>query len=688
MQPLTLHIDVLSPAEEDADALNRTLREAGMAARCRWHASADALLQALDTEGHLIVVRDGTPSNQPEALINSVRQRGCEQSVVILSDDASEEHIVACQKLGAADLITLTHNTRITATVKREIRLIQMQRQIDASKNNAANVQKQFTTLLDNVPDAIAHVQEGIIVEVNKAWLERFGYADEDDCTAMPFMDAIAPHSQGAVKGALVAISKDKWSGEALQIDANRHDGQTLALTLSMQGAVYDDEPAVRIAIKPEEKEDKRTSSLMRDAMNKDQSTFLYHRRHFSKLVQKRISKPLESGQRMMAWIRIDSFKDIRQQLGVILSEEVISDFAEVLRQKIEKTDLAGRFEGTAFTVLLERGNEHDAEVWARNFSEFVAQRVFEAGNRTVSLTCTIGIALHTKMVKDASSLIELSEHVYREAKGEAKGDGNTGQIALEQPNDEDTRIRRHDAMWSKRLTEALRDNRFRLLQQPVAALDGESTAIADLLIRFVDEQGDVVAPSEFLPAARRSNMMQALDRWVINASLALCKERKPTLVFIRLSEQSIVDKSFYAWLKSMISKNAENPATLCFQIPEETALKYLKSVAQTANFVKQLGCKFALEHCGTAPQSSKLLQSLALDFVKIDGSLITSLSSDPDSHQTTSELVAVAKSRGIETIAEKVQDANTMAALWQLGISYMQGHYVQEPEVVLQETA
>lgn len=684
MQPLTLHIDVLSPAEEDADALNRTLREAGFAARCHWHASTDALLQTLSANGHLIVVRDGTETNQPEALISTIRQRGLEQSVVILSDDAGEAQIAACQAIGAADLISLTHGARITATLSREIRLVQMQRQINTSKDNAANVQKQFTNLLDNVPDAIAHVQEGIVVEVNKAWLERFGFADEADCMAMPFMDSIAPHSQGAVKGALVAISKNKWSGEALQIDANRHDGKSLPLKLSMQDAVFDDEPAVRVVIKPEEKEDKRTSSLMRDAMNKDQSTFLYHRRHFLKLVQKRIAEPLESGQRMMAWIRIDNFKDIRKDLGVILSEEIISDFAEVLRQKIEKRDIAGRFEGTAFTVLMERGNEHDGEVWARKFAEFVAQRIFEAGNRTVSMTCTIGIALHTQMIKGAASLIELSEHIYREA----KGDGNTGQIALEQPNNEDTRIRRHDAMWSKRLTEALRDNRFRLLQQPVAALDGEATAIADLLIRFVDEQGEVVAPSEFLPAARRSNMMQALDRWVINASLALCKERKPTLVFIRLSEQSIVDKSFYAWLKSMISKNADNPATLCFQIPEETAMKYLKSVAQTANFVKQLGCKFALEHCGTAEQSAKLLQSLALDFVKIDGSLITSLSSDPDAHQKTSELVAVAKARGIETIAEKVQDANTMAALWQLGISYMQGHYVQEPEVVLQETA
>ncbi|MEL6868609.1 MAG: EAL domain-containing protein [Pseudomonadota bacterium] len=684
MQPKAIHIDVLSAAEDDAEALNRILREAGMAARCHWHANADALLQSVAKQGHLVVLRVEPDAEQIKALVDAVRNRDCEQSVVLLGKAATEADIATAQSAGAADAITLTHPQRVAITLQREIRQIEMIRQINQNKDSAANVQRQFTSLLDNVPDAIAHVQEGIVVEVNKAWLDLFGYGNESDCTALPFMDMIAPHSQGTVKGALVAIGKDKWTGESLDIDAIKKDGKALTLNVGLQGAVFDDEPAVRVAIKPEDKEDKRTASLMRDAMNKDQSTFLYHRRHFMKLVQKRINTPLQSGQRMMAWIRIDKFKDIRTELGVILSEEIISDFAEVLRQRLEKTDIAGRFEGTAFTVLLERGTEHDAEVWGKKLCEHVEQRVFEASNRTVSLTCTIGIASHSKIVRDAAGLIELAEHTYREA----KGSGNTSQIALERPNDEDTKIRRHDAMWSKRLTEALRDNRFRLLQQPVAALDGTTTSIADLLIRFVDEQGDAVAPSEFLPAARRTNMMQALDRWVINASLILCRERQPDLVFIRLSEQSIVDKSFHAWLKSMIAKNADTPASLCFQIPEETALKYLKAVVQTATFVKQLGCKFALEHSGVAPQSAKLLQSMPLDFVKIDGSLITTLSTDEDAHSTTRELVTIAKAKGIETIAEKVQDANTMAALWQLGISYMQGHYVQEPEVVLQESA
>ena len=190
------------------------------------------------------------------------------------------------------------------------------------------------------------------------------------------------------------------------------------------------------------------------------------------------------------------------------------------------------------------------------------------------------------------------------------------------------------------------------------------------------------------MPAARRNNMMQALDRWVIGASIAMCREQRPDLLFVRISEQSVTDRSFAPWLKTIVAKSGVNSKSLCFQVPEETALRYLKAVMQTAAAVRAMGCLFALEHVGNSEQSIKLVNGVPLDFAKIDGALITNLSSDSDAHARASALVEAARSRGVRTVAEKVQDANTMAALWQLGISFMQGHYVHEPEVILQDTA
>ena len=682
-QPRNASVIVISNAEDDAEVLNQTLRRSGFAARCRWVADGDEFAKAVTPDTDLVVSRTGDGLPDTAQVVAMARKRECRASVVVIAGKLDEGAIAAAIEAGAADLVTLDNRTRLGATLARELELQMLCSQVASSRSNAATIQQQFTKLMDNVPDAIAHVQEGIIVETNKAWLELFGYDGDDDCVALPLMDAVAPRSQSSIKGALKAISRGKWGDEPLEVEAVKANGETTTLTFLLTAAQFDGEPAVRIEIRPEEKEDKRVTSLMRDAMTKDQSTYLYHRKHFLKLVAARVAENLDAGVRLLAWIRIDNFKDVRNELGVIQSEDVIAEFAELLRRCVLKTDIAGRFEGTAFTILMERATEQEARIWAEKFIALVADQHFEVGDRTVTLTCSVGIAAYGELIDSVNGLVEAAEKTYTLARQSGRSC-----VRISETSDEDTRMRHHDALWARRLTAALKENRFRLLKQPIAALDGESAAVFDILMRLVDEQGETVAPGEFMPAARRNNMMQALDRWVIGAAIALAREQHPDLLFVRISEQSITDRSFAPWLKTIVAKSGIKRKSLCFQVTEDLALKYLKAVMQAAASIRAMGCQFALEHVGNAEQSVKLIHGVPLDFAKIDGALITSLSSDADAHATTARLVEAAKARGVRTVAEKVQDANTMAALWQLGISFMQGHYVQEPEVVLQETA
>ena len=682
-QPRNASVIVVTETEDDVEALNQTLRRAGFAARCQWVRDGDSFAKQVSADTDLVVMRIGDGLPDVGQTVAMARKRECRAAIVAVCESFDEAAVSAAIDSGAADLVTLEHTVRLSATLKRELDLQMLYSQVASSRSNVATIQQQFTTLMDNVPDAIAHVQEGIIVETNKAWLELFGYEDDNDCVALPLMDAIAPRSQSAIKGALKAISRGKWKDEPLDVNAVKAGGQNIDLTLLLTAAQFDGEPAVRVAVKPEEKEDKRVSSLMRDAMTKDQSTFLYHRKHFLKLVGQRVAENLDAGVRMLAWIRIDNFKDVRRELGVIDSEDVIAEFAELLRRCVVKGDIPGRFEGTAFTILMERATDSEARVWAEKFAALVADQHFEVGDRTITLTCSVGIAAYGELIDSVPALVEAAEKTYTAARKDGRGS-----VRIAETSDEDTRIRNHDALWAKRLTSALKENRFRLLKQPIAALDGEAAGVFDILMRLVDEQGETIAPSEFLPAARRNNMMQALDRWVIGASIAMSREQRPDLLFVRISEQSVTDRSFAPWLKTIVAKSDVSAKSLCFQVTEEVALNYLKAVMQTAAAVRAMGCQFALEHVGNSPQSVKLVNGIPLDFAKIDGALITNLSTDSDAHTTTGQIVEAARSRGVRTVAEKVQDANTMAALWQLGISFMQGHYVQEPEVVLQDTA
>jgi EAL domain-containing protein (putative c-di-GMP-specific phosphodiesterase class I) len=207
-----------------------------------------------------------------------------------------------------------------------------------------------------------------------------------------------------------------------------------------------------------------------------------------------------------------------------------------------------------------------------------------------------------------------------------------------------------------------------------------------DLLVRMIDEQGNALLPSDFLPAAGRNNLMKTIDRWIVSAAMDFCVENKATRVFVRLSRQSLQDSSLIAWMKKECGKRKVEPSKICIQIPEQEAAKYIKITKQVVEQFRSIGVGFALQHYGVDKNRFQILDILRPDYVKIDGELMHTLTTDTAMQESIRLVAEAAENRSIETIAERVENANAMAVLFQLGVNYMQGHYVHEPEVVLQE--
>jgi EAL domain-containing protein (putative c-di-GMP-specific phosphodiesterase class I) len=208
-----------------------------------------------------------------------------------------------------------------------------------------------------------------------------------------------------------------------------------------------------------------------------------------------------------------------------------------------------------------------------------------------------------------------------------------------------------------------------------------------DLLVRMIDEQGNSVLPSEFLPAAERNNMMKNIDRWMLTAAMHFCGNNEADRVFVRLSKQSITDPSTAAWLEQKLDEDGFDCSRLVIQIPERDAAKHIKQTRTLVRHARKLGIGFAIEHYGIDQARFQILDLLKPDYIKIDGELMHTLMTDKAMQDAVNRIVGAAKKRDIKTIAERVENANAMAVLFQLGLDYMQGHYVHEPEVVLQDT-
>jgi EAL domain-containing protein (putative c-di-GMP-specific phosphodiesterase class I) len=223
-------------------------------------------------------------------------------------------------------------------------------------------------------------------------------------------------------------------------------------------------------------------------------------------------------------------------------------------------------------------------------------------------------------------------------------------------------------------------------VQQPVASLHGEDRAMFDVLVRMLDHQGKDVLPAEFMAAAERNDLLKNIDRWVVGASLSFAAQRKPGCLFVRLSRDTVKDGSFFEWLDNHMNVSRAEPPRLCFQIPEVLAATHIGQAQGLAKALRDRGFRFALEGFGSGRDPLSLLASLPLNFVKIDGALVQSLASDEDVRERVRALVQIATRHKIETIAERVEDANTMAVLWQLGVHHLQGYFVNAPEQVVME--
>jgi EAL domain-containing protein (putative c-di-GMP-specific phosphodiesterase class I) len=203
----------------------------------------------------------------------------------------------------------------------------------------------------------------------------------------------------------------------------------------------------------------------------------------------------------------------------------------------------------------------------------------------------------------------------------------------------------------------------------------------------MLDEQGNSVLPSEFLPAAVRLGMMKNIDRWMLTAAMEFCQKGDADRVFVRLSRQSVTDPTTASWMEQKLDEDGFDCSRLVVQIPERDAAKHIKQTRNLAKQVRRLGIGFAIEHYGVDTERFQILDLLEPDYIKIDGELMHTLMTDDNMQATVCRIVEAAGERNIKTIAERVENANAMAVLFQLGLDFMQGHYVHEP-VVLQDNA
>lgn len=681
----TLHLLIVDESSNDAEMITSILRNAGHAVRATQVEDDEDMEKALNEQPwDMIIAADHLTYFDAFKALEMVRALGKDIPLIIAANGSGEISVGDALKAGARDLINKNEEPEhLQFVVNRELQSLKDRRQLRLLNKSMRESEKRCRTLLDSSRDAITYVHEGMHIYANPVYLDMFGYTDHDEIEGMPIMDMVAPGDHENFKKFLRSFSKNEkeMHGE-IEVKGLRTDGAEFNAVMEFTPASIEGEACTQIIIRSQQ--DKELEKKLSILSKQDLLTGLYNRQYFMEMLDIAVYKAMtESERSALAYIELDDFATIKENVGIAASDLVLGDIADLLKSCIDETDTLARFTDHTFTLLMQKKDNDEMQSQAEKIRKAIEDHISDVSGQSVTMSCSIGISPISENANNAQDVLNRADLACSIAK---KDGGN--RVHVHNPIADEAASQEHNAAWSDAIRHALDHDGFYLVFQPIVSLHGDTRENYEILLRMQGENDKEILPDQFMSAANKSDLIVALDRMVINMAFKrLAKERaagKQTNFFIKLAERSFTDAELMPWISEKLKENRLSGESIIFEISESQAMLHLNEVKTFINAMKQLRCLIALEHFGTGLNSIKGLKHLDADYLKIDGALIHSLAEDRQSQETVKSIIQTAHSMGKLTIAEYVQDANSLALLWQFGVNYIEGYFLQEPSTEL----
>ncbi len=415
-----------------------------------------------------------------------------------------------------------------------------------------------------------------------------------------------------------------------------------------------------------------------------DALTGLINRHEF----ERRLETALRSGaqaetQHTLLYIDLDQFKVVNDTCGHMAGDELLRQLTGVLNNQLRHSDTLARLGGDEFGVLLENCGVDPAmriaELLRQTASDF--QFVWQQNAFPVSLS--IGLVTFGNTGESKVDILRLADAACYVAK-----DKGRNRIHVCAPEDEALAKRNGEMGWIGKIQKALDEDRLVLYSQKILGLGSGMQAEEhyEMLLRMMDEEGRLVPPIAFIPAAERYGMMPTLDRWVIKEALSQYTLRHPPgsvqgVCAINLSGTSICDEHLIGFVRKQFEITKVAPSAICFEVTETAAISNLTQAAGLIRELKALGSSISLDDFGSGMSSFAYLKHLPVDYLKIDGGFVKDMMHDPIDHAMVESINHIGHVMGLKTIAEFVENDVILEELRRMGIDYAQGYGVEKPK-------
>ncbi len=412
-----------------------------------------------------------------------------------------------------------------------------------------------------------------------------------------------------------------------------------------------------------------------------DPLTGLINRREFEReLADTLVDARLRHRRHALCYLDLDEFKVVNDTCGHVAGDELLRQLTAVLDGAVRESDVLARLGGDEFGILLRDCEDEAAVAVAQKLCATVRQFRFIWEARLFNVGVSIGIVPISGVSGSLDQVLSAADAACYVAKERGRG-----RVHLYQPDDDALARRYGEMQWVERIHQAFDEELFRLYCQDIqpigaGARDG-SPPMAEVLLRMLGDHGEPIPAAAFIAAAERYHLIGAIDRWVVEHAIsAIALDKGTTLFTLNLSGHSLSDVSFLGFVENLLDRSGVDASRICFEVTETAAITNLKGARRLMGTLKQRGCRFVLDDFGTGLSSFAYLRSLEVDYLKIDGEFVRHMVGDAVERALVGSIDQIGHILGLSTIAESVEDQETLDALVELGVDYAQGYHIGTP--------
>ena len=670
--PAPVRLLIADGSENRAHEVDSALRNMGISTRMEIAEDTQAACDAFeDGSVDLLLIHHSLPDINDT--LRSLRKICSDLPIVVASKSDDSAAALELMELGATHVVEDSKTQLLGKIIDREAEHMLARVKLNEVEKELVEVQQRCDQLLSVSAVPIAYVHEGMHIFANKEYATLFGFDDADELMGIPLMDLFAAKSTEQAKDQLKQI-RNAEQIEPFECMAQTSAGEEFAAEFSLNTTQYDGEPSTQVMVTAIGEATEAVDLLENDQEQNKPAQDGYTIDQFMQHL-KGVFEQNKDRQHVMLIAQIDDFDNQQSQLGICSAHQLAQQIGAELEDAVGLEHYS-RIDTHRFAMYVSGATESENRTSVDNLRLRIEKIDTQSNASTIPTTISV-VAVMTESAQSIESAMNEGFQSLISHEGENEVIWREPDVDFNDPASVSQQVLRQVNL-------AIDNHSFALLFQPIISLRGDEDEHYEVFLRLIDDNGDQVAPGEFLGTAIEAGVAGKIDRWVVLQSIKLLSGHRAkghdTRITINLTSNSVADEEFSQRL-SVAIKAARLPSdAVIFQITEEDALEDVEKTCEFVEMLRGMSVRSSLSRFGVHADTTKLVEKIPVDCVKLDGSHVQGMLKDEAATAAVTNIIKGLQEVGKLTIVPMVENAQILSTLWQAGANYIQGHYLQEP--------